>query len=121
MHVLVAGTRSADNSKYPSFCRVMDEIKPSTIIEGGASGIDAFARRYASERDITLLTFKADWSRFGKGAGPIRNTAMVDFIKLKDQKIALVVPSSSSVGTFDTKKKAIAAGINVIEMHYDDL
>ena len=46
------------------------------IIEGGAKGVDSMAKRYALENNIPHDSFSADWNKFGKAAGPIRNNEM---------------------------------------------
>ena len=46
------------------------------IISGGAPGVDAAGERWGRERDRKVRVFPADWSRYGKGAGKIRNQEM---------------------------------------------
>ena len=48
------------------------------IVSGGAKGADSLAERYANENNIHLTVYKADWEKYGKRAGFIRN---VDIIK----------------------------------------
>ncbi len=52
-----------------------DEI---CIISGGCRGADSLALRYAQDRSISFLKFPADWLRFGKSAGVIRNFQMLE-------------------------------------------
>ena len=47
------------------------------LIEGGASGADFMARKFAEWQGIPVQTFDADWSRYGKKAGPLRNRQMI--------------------------------------------
>lgn len=47
------------------------------IIEGGAQGADTCARMWAISRSVPFKTYPAEWSRFGRGAGPIRNKQML--------------------------------------------
>lgn len=50
-----------------------DGCLPQRIISGGASGADRMAERFAAKHGIELCVFNADWERFGKRAGPLRN------------------------------------------------
>ena len=43
------------------------------IISGGACGTDSLAERFAHEFNIPLVVYKAEWNKYGKSAGAIRN------------------------------------------------
>jgi len=60
---------------------------------------------YALASRIPLEIFEADWARFGRKAGPLRNTQIVDAC---DKVLAL--PSHKGKGTQDTIKKAEKRG-----------
>lgn len=49
-----------------------------TIIQGGANGVDAIALKVAIECGFRYHTEFADWEKYGKGAGHIRNRVMLD-------------------------------------------
>ena len=49
----------------------------SLIIEGGASGADTLARYWAKHNKVAFQTYKADWEKYGKRAGTIRNELML--------------------------------------------
>ena len=51
-------------------------VEEITIISGGASGADALGEKYAKENNFPCEVFKADWNKYGKAAGPIRNARM---------------------------------------------
>jgi len=55
-----------------------DLPKDTRIIEGEARGADSLARDIAISLGFTVLPFPADWNKYGKRAGPIRNHAMLD-------------------------------------------
>lgn len=50
----------------------------SCIISGAASGADHIAANWAKDRGVDLREFPADWSKFGKAAGPMRNRQMLN-------------------------------------------
>lgn len=43
------------------------------------SGVDLFAYEWAKEHGLPIAEFPADWTRYGRGAGPIRNKEMALF------------------------------------------
>lgn len=106
MRVLVCGGRHFMD--YERVRTMLDEVGPSHIIHGGATGADTLAGRYAEENDIPCDVFPAHWSRFGAAAGPLRNTEM-----LTEGKPELVVFFPGSKGTMDMVNKARKAGCEV--------
>lgn len=49
-----------------------------TLIEGGAPGADSLAKQAAENHHATVEEHPADWERYGRMAGPIRNRLMAD-------------------------------------------
>jgi hypothetical protein len=80
---------------------ISDIGQPDIIVSGGASGVDTMAEKYALDNEYDLLVFKPDWNKYGKTAGPLRNTQIVEYAT---HVIAFV--SEKSVGTYDTINKA---------------
>ena len=82
MKLLVCGSRTIDNYNYISNC--LDEILQeyefllSEIIEGNAEGVDKLSGLWAKEHNIKLTIMPAEWKKYGKKAGFIRNKEMVD-------------------------------------------
>lgn len=66
---------------------------------GGASGTDALAERYAHERAYSLQIFPADWSRYGKRAGYVRNREMHSYISTHADRGVIAFWDGSSKGT----------------------
>jgi len=48
------------------------------IISGGAQGTDTLAEKFADTHNIKLSVIKADWKRYGRSAGAVRNRQIVD-------------------------------------------
>lgn len=46
------------------------------VVSGGASGVDYLGEVYARNHNLPIRRFKADWDRYKKAAGPIRNQEM---------------------------------------------
>lgn len=84
MKVAVIGSRGLDVSDDE-----LDILVPSgcaTIVSGGARGIDRCAARYAKARGLGLVEINADWGKYGRGAGVLRNPAIID---AADEVVAL--------------------------------
>ena len=72
------------------------------ICSGGCpKGGDRFAEIIAKKFDIPILLYKADWKKFGKSAGFIRNS---DIAQSSEILVACVAPDRKG-GTEDTIKK----------------
>jgi len=81
MNVAIVGSREFDN--YDSLREVMYTLYPSpdmitSIVSGGARGADTLAERFATEHDLPMRVFKADWETWGVRAGYMRNKLIVD-------------------------------------------
>ncbi|MBQ6825554.1 MAG: DUF2493 domain-containing protein, partial [Clostridia bacterium] len=48
------------------------------IVSGAARGADAIGERYAKENGFRIEKYPADWEKYGKSAGPIRNKQMAE-------------------------------------------
>lgn len=107
--ILVCGGRTFLD--YARVCEVLDRHvgKSDWIITGDARGADSLAARYARERGLVKMVFKADWQRFGKSAGVIRNHEML----LEGPDLVVAFPGGR--GTADMKRRATDAMIDVVE------
>lgn len=84
-----------------------------TIIEGGARGADQLASEWTEgklHQGVRHLTFPANWNKYGKAAGPIRNQQMLDEGK-PDLVLAFHDDFENSKGTRDMVKRAQKAGV----------
>ena len=71
------------------------------IMSGGAKGADSLAFQYAENHRIEMRVFPAEWIKYGKSAGFIRNQMMVD-----NCDMVLAFWDGKSRGTADTIAKA---------------
>lgn len=78
MKVIIAGSR--DYHEYDTLLQAIteSEFNITTVISGGAKGVDALGEEYANNMNIPLNTYNADWNTHGKAAGPIRNRKMAE-------------------------------------------
>ena len=107
MRVLACGGRDFTDASLVASS--LSFLTPSdTLIEGGARGADFLAASYARSRQIPVLTFPADWNRFGRSAGYKRNAQM-----LAEGKPDLVVAFPGGPGTASMISLARTAGVPV--------
>ena len=108
MIVLVCGSRTYNNISAVS--RELKALMPIDVIfEGGATGADTIAAIWGGENGVTVKTIKAKWKEYGLGAGPIRNTEMLEEAK-PDIVLAFTNDLMGSKGTKDMVDKANRAG-----------
>lgn len=112
LYIGIIGTRRRDTTK--DYLKVEEAFlstykKGDVIVSGGCpKGGDRFAELIAAKLGLTeangkLKIFRADWKRYGRGAGFVRNT---DIAELSNVIIACVSPDRTG-GTEDTIKKFI--------------
>lgn len=80
------------------------------------TGADADAKEWADDLGIPVITFPADWGNLGKSAGPIRNSAMVEFVTTKTNLMPMLIAFPGGRGTADIIRKARAAGMEVVTL-----
>lgn len=80
MRVLVCGSRHYSDYKRIHHVLNMTHVEHgiSHLIEGGQTGADRIARKWAIASCVPFTTFEADWNSHGRAAGPIRNQKMLD-------------------------------------------
>jgi hypothetical protein len=112
MRVLVTGGR--DFSDRLLVERTLNSIhlnqEITVLIHGAARGADELAGTWAYENHIIESVFPANWSKYGKSAGPIRNKQM-----LLEGMPDLVVAFPGGRGTANMVQQARNAGIPVME------
>ncbi len=111
MRVLVCGGRDFTDWDYvdQTLGQIHRKLHITQVIEGGAPGADRLGRRWANENAISLLTFDADWDRYGNRAGPVRNCKM-----LREGNPELVVAFKGGTGTRHMVGIAEEAGVRVL-------
>lgn len=112
MNIIIAGNR--DFNDYETLKKSCDKViknlntqESITIISGGSTGADRLGERYAQEKGYDIKIFYADWDKYGKPAGPIRNQSMIDIAD-----ILIAFWDKKSKGTRDILDKAFSKRIN---------
>ncbi len=110
MRVLICGSR--DWTDYESIETLVKSFEKDTvIIQGMCRGADLMAKNVALKHGMAVEDYPADWGRFGKSAGHIRNDQMLN-LGLPDVVYAFLLPQSR--GTRSMIEKATARRIPVI-------
>ena len=81
--VIIAGSRGFSNykllkEKCNEYLREKRKEYNIIIISGGARGADTLGEKYAQDEGFSLEVFPANWNKFGKSAGFIRNEQMAE-------------------------------------------
>src|SRR5690606_6713656 len=112
--VLVCGGRDFNNKKYlfNKLNNINNNLGPfEVVIHGAARGADSLAKAWAEHVGIKHVPFPADWDRFGKAAGFLRNQKMID-----EANPELVIAFPGGTGTADMIARARKHNIQVIEI-----
>jgi hypothetical protein len=116
MRILVTGSRAwTDEPTIEATLRregqrLQAHPQGCVVVHGGARGADAIADRVARRYGCSVEVVPADWERYGKAAGAIRNAEMVR----RGAVVCLGFPIGVSRGTRDCLARAAAAGIHTV-------
>lgn len=79
MRILVTGDRHwSDKTYIKDVVESLHKIgQIDCIIEGEAKGADTLAREVCEELGIEVAKYPANWERYGRAAGPVRNGQML--------------------------------------------
>lgn len=83
MRICIAGSRLYV-PKWSDISEAVNwtEVEVQTVVTGGCRGVDETAWCWAEVQGHHRVEFPADWKRYGKKAGPLRNRQMADFSDL---------------------------------------
>lgn len=111
MLILICGSR--EWYSHTAIKRELVKYDPTTdvIIHGCARGADTIAGQCASEYRFKVLRYPANWAKFGKAAGPLRNQLMLD--QNPDLVLAFHEDIANSKGTGDMVRRAKLKGVRV--------
>ena len=123
MKLLVCGDRGwTDKLFIRDFILALNTYSSiDLIVEGGAVGADTLAGKIAQELDISLTVYPAEWTKYGRSAGYVRNTQMLEEVE-PDLVVAFHDSIGDSKGTAhclrEAKKRSIRA---VLVTHRDNI
>ena len=111
--VLVCGGRDFANAHALFYyLDYLNATRPITcIVHGGAKGADTLAGQWAQSRNVSVEVYPAEWKKYGKAAGPMRNKRM-----LEEAKPNYVVAFPGGPGTKNMVRLAREAGVLLWEV-----
>ena len=79
MKVIIAGSRHLKCKDL--IFKKLDEMKDmiDEVVCGEAIGADSIGKEWAIKNKIKVKSFPAEWDKYGRVAGPIRNMDMGDY------------------------------------------
>jgi hypothetical protein len=79
MKIIIAGSRTINNIAEVYRAFLNSHFDPDEIVSGGAKGVDKLGERIAKDNSIPCRVFSADWGKYGKKAGYLRNKDMAEY------------------------------------------
>jgi hypothetical protein len=77
MKLAIIGSRTFNNYEL-LYDHLEEHLNTTTmVVSGAARGADSMGERWAKENDIETLIFPAEWDKYGKRAGYIRNEDII--------------------------------------------
>ena len=102
---------------------VMSKIAPwrdvVEIVSGHCEGADQLGELYAKKHGLPCKVIPAQWEKYGRSAGPIRNSEMIKYAAEAEMPVVVAFRSPRTKGTNDTVKKATKQGFKVFEVEYE--
>ena len=116
--VIIAGGR--DFQDYDLLTKTMDRLLSNIkddieVVCGMARGADTLGEQYAIERGFSVRYFPADWNRYGKSAGFIRNAEMAE-----NADALVAFWDGQSHGTRNMIETATSRGLKVRVKRYNN-
>jgi hypothetical protein len=112
--VLICGDRNwTDPKPIREWLSKLQDWGYDTLVEGECRGADVIARDEAKQMGFIIDSYPAQWDKYGKAAGGIRNKEMLDKGK-PDLVVYFHEDLDRSKGTRNMVSQAMRAGIRVI-------
>lgn len=108
MKTIIAGSRSITD--YAVLLHALTECDwtVTEVISGGARGADQLGEQFARDFGVPLTVCPANWDRYGKRAGYVRNAEMAS-----QAEALIALWDGKSKGTLDMIRKAVDQGLSV--------
>lgn len=108
MKIAIVGSR--DYKDLHKVVQYIESLPSDTeIVSGGARGVDTVAEQTANRVGLKCTVFHADWKRYGKRAGMIRNHTIRQYV---DKVVAF--HDGKSKGTQNMIDKSILMNVPLI-------
>ena len=115
MKLAVIGGRNFNDKEkaYDEINKIRESYCIDTIVSGCARGADQIGIDYAEDHDLQIIRHPADWEKYGRAAGMIRNSYII-----RDSDLVIAFWNGRSPGTKDSINKAKKKKIPVIIIYH---
>jgi hypothetical protein len=119
VRIIVAGSREGVNPQVVRAIvdRIYAKYPDATIVTGGARGVDTIADFYAKHLGMSTEVYPANWDKYGKRAGYLRNCEMANSLTENSEDfIVCIYPGRRTTGTAMMADIGRRAGFKVVEL-----
>ena len=78
MKTIIAGSRSIEDADVVNNAIISAPFLVTEVVSGTARGVDKLGELYGELYDLPIHRFPAQWNKYGKSAGYLRNEEMAD-------------------------------------------
>jgi YspA, cpYpsA-related SLOG family len=110
LKTIIAGSRLLTDERLVFEAVEASGFTITEVVSGNAPGVDWSGEAWGKANGVSVRIFRAEWNRFGHGAGPRRNRQMVEYA---EALIAIPHPTQDSRGTLNVIRQAEAKGLRV--------
>ena len=109
MKVIIAGSRDITDVSLVQIAVDESGFDVTEVICGMARGVDTLGKEWADAKGIPVIKRPANWSRYRKEAGRIRNTEMA----MEGEALIAIMDSKGTPGTSHMIRVARGYGLKV--------
>lgn len=108
LKTIIAGCRHI--ASYQEVRKAIEDsgFNITEVVCGEARGVDSLGKKYALTNSIPVKSFPANWNKYGRGAGSIRNRQMAEYAEA-----LIAVWDGYSTGTGNMITNARSLGLKV--------
>lgn len=115
MKVIIAGGRNITDQSQIDMAVASSGFTVTELISGTARGADRLGEAWARDHQVPVTRFPAEWDRYGKRAGYLRNQIMAQYAEA-----LILVWDGQSAGSGHMLAIAKALGLKVFEFIVGD-
>lgn len=112
MTVIIAGCRHITDPEVVATAIALSGFTISEVVSGEAPGVDTEGGNWGHRHGIPVKGFPADWVKFRRAAGPLRNEEMAKYAAEREGGL-IAVWDGKSRGTRDMIFRAQHKGLKV--------
>lgn len=115
MKTIIAGSRHCTDPKILEVAIESCPFDVTSVVSGQAPGADTLGEDYAKSHGLLLYCYPANWKKYGKSAGPLRNAEMAN-----NAEALIALWDGKSKGTLNMIKHATKQKLKVFVYNYNE-